>query len=262
MKRMCIILIIIATSEVLYAGNEMSFDDYFIDKTMRIDFFMTGDSNEEIITIDQIYQTDGWAGNPKKTLFPFNNGDHFIKVYSALTNELIYSKCYGTIFGEYKTTRPAKNKVKKTFLESALIPFPKGPIIFVVEARDRQNILHPVFIEKIDPADVNIIKDKPNKEYRVYISQKNGSPHDKVDFAFVAEGYTADEWEKFKKDVDHFRDVIFSAEPFKANKDKFNIYGAFRASSESGVDEPRQGKFRNTVLMHLITLWTSTVIFW
>jgi hypothetical protein len=246
--RKIFLTVVLTVSSALFAQGKIDFNDYFIDKTMRIDFYTTGDSSEEIITIDHVYQTDGWAGNPKKTVSTFNNGDTFVKIYSALTNEIIYSKCFSTIFGEYKTTKPAKNNVKKTFLESALVPFSKGPVFFVVETRDRQNILHPVFTEKIDPADANIIKDKPNKLDQVYQSQITGSPHDKVDIVFVAEGYTADDWEKFKKDVDRFKEVFFSVEPYKTNRDKFNIYGAFRPSSESGVDEPLQGKFRNTVL--------------
>jgi hypothetical protein len=242
------LIVVLAASSAVFAQSTVDFNDYFVDKTMRVDYYITGDSNEEIISIDQIYQTDGWAGNPKNLIFPFNNGDHFVKVYSAATNEFIYSKCFSTIFGEYKTTKPGRNKVKRTFHESALIPFPKMPVVFVVEARNRDNSLHPVFIEKIDPADANIVKDKPNKEDRIYESMKNGPAHEKLDMVFVAEGYTSDKWEKFQKDVDKYRDVFFSAEPYKDQKDKFNIYGVFRPSSENGVDEPRQGKFRNTVV--------------
>ena len=224
MKKVFLLIVILTSFEIIARG-EVDFNDYFIDKTLRIDFYMTGNSNEEIITTDQMYQLGFWAGNPKKTIFPFNLGDHCIKVYSKIDNQLIFSKGFGCIFSEYKTTRPARNGVRKTFHETAMIPYPKAPVTFVIEARDRQNIPHPIYTETIYPADANIIKDKPNKNDKVYESLKNGSPHDKVDFVFVAEGYTADEWEKFKKDVDRFRDVIFSAEPYKSNKDKFNIYG-------------------------------------
>jgi hypothetical protein len=247
MKKFVLAIIVIAICG-MPALAAVDFNDYFIDKTLRIDFYMTGDMKEEIISTDQMYEYGFWAGNPKKTVFPFNLGDTYVKVYSAANNELIYSKGFGTIFGEYRTTNPCRNNIKKTYLESVLMPYPKAPVIFTVSNRDRKNVLHEIYREKIYPNDVNIIKDKPRKDDLVYESLKSGNPHEKVDIVFVAEGYTAGEYDKFKKDVDRFRDVLLSAEPYKSNKDKFNIYGAFRASAESGVDIPQKGIFKNTAL--------------
>lgn len=248
MKNSVVIIALFFAPAVLFAQQEVNFDDYFIDKTMRIDFFQTGDADEEIITIDQIYQQGAWAGNPKKLIDNLNQGLYYIKVYDIASNKLIYSRGFNCIFGEYKTTIPAKNGVKKTYHESALIPYPKMPILFVIEARDRKNILHPLFIERIDPSDVNIIKQNHNKDDKVYESLKNGDPHDKVDFVFVAEGYTAEQWDKFKKDVKRFTGVLFTIEPYKSNKEKFNVSGVFRPSAESGVDQPTRGIFKNTVV--------------
>jgi hypothetical protein len=246
------------SAPVLYAQQKINFDDYFLDKTMRIDFFMTGNTNQEIITIDQIYQTDKWAGNPNKLIDDLNNGMYCIKIYSVNSNELIFSKGFGCIFGEYKTTIDAKEGKNKTYHESALIPYPKMPVLFVLEARDRKNILHPVFTETIDPDDVNIIRENPDNNDIVYKALINGEPHSKVDFVFVGEGYTAGQSDKFKKDVDHFIKVLFRVEPYKSNKEKFNIYGVLRPSAESGVDEPRKGIFKNTHIMHS----SLTGIFW
>ena len=39
---------------------------------------------------------------------------------------------------------------------------------------------------------------------------------------------------------------MFSVEPYKSNKDKFNIRGVFRPSPESGMDQPRQHSFKST----------------
>jgi hypothetical protein len=209
---------------------------------------MTGNFDEEEITLDQIYETDGWAGNPKKVTENMNNGPYCIRIYSINSNELIYTYGFSCIFPEYKTTRPGRDGIKKTYHESALFPRPKAPVLFVIESRDRKNILHPIFIEKIDPADLNIIKEKPGVDVKVFEALKNGPAHSKVDFAFVSEGYTANQYEKFTKDVNHFTEILFRAEPFKSNKEKFNVYGVFKASSEEGVDEPREGKFRKTAV--------------
>ncbi len=249
MRRLSIFLFAILLLPVLLFSQQFSaFNDYFIDKTMRIDYFHIGDAKEETITIDKIYQYGIWAGNPKNLIDRFNNGVYYIKIYDIASNNLIFSKGFNCMFGEYKTTDPGINGVKKTFEESALIPYPKRPILFVLEKRDRKNILHPIFIQKIDPKAVEIIKEEPRKSDRVYVALKNGDPHKKVDLAWIAEGYTAEEYETFRKDVDHYLKVFFSIEPYKSNKEKFNIYGVFRPSSESGIDQPRKGIFKNTAL--------------
>jgi len=77
---------------------------------------------------------------------------------------------------------------------------------------------------------------------------KNGDPHKCVDLVFLAEGYTADEKEKFTADVNRFIGYLFEVEPYKSRKNKFNIYGVLRPSVESAMDEPRQGVFKKTVL--------------
>ena len=241
-------LVILFFTNITFAQQPVDFDDYFTDNTMRIDFFMTGDAHAESVTLDKIYQQGSWAGNPNHLIDSFNNGAYYVKVYDIATNNLIFSKGFNCIFFEYKTTTPAQNGVAKTYHETALIPYPKNPVLFVIEVRDKLNILHSTFIQKIEPDQISVIKELPSSHDRVYSAQKNGSPHDKVDLAFLAEGYTADQWEKFTSDVDRFTDNLFDTEPFKSLKDKFNIYGVFRPSAQSGVDQPTRNAYANTVL--------------
>lgn len=120
------------------------------------------------------------------------SGMYYLKVYSISTNELIYSCGFATIFGEYRTTEPARQGIKKTFHQTLLLPFPKSSVLFVIEGRDvrHQNLLCPIFSTKINPKDVNIIQHTPCPEDRVFTLLENGHPHEKVDLVFMAEGYT------------------------------------------------------------------------
>ena len=77
---------------------------------------------------------------------------------------------------------------------------------------------------------------------------KNGPPHQKVDLLFVGEGYTAAEKGKFESDLKKFSDIFFSQEPYKSNANKFNVYGVYKASAESGVDEPTHEVYKNTAI--------------
>ncbi len=64
----------------------------------------------------------------------------------------------------------------------------------------------------------------------------------------MAEGYTAGDKDKFKADVGRMTEFLFSIEPYRALKDRFNVRAVFRPSPEKGMDEPRQRAYRKTVL--------------
>jgi hypothetical protein len=248
MKKIFISILLLIILHSLYSQNLIQFNDYFLDKTMRIDYYHIGDAKEEFITIDQIYQQGIWAGNPKNLIDRFNNGKYEIKVYNVASNRLIYSKGYATYFGEYTTTTPAIQGIKRTYHETVLIPYPKKPVLLVFERRNKQNILEPLFKTEIDPGDYHINNENTDAGDQVYEALKNGDPHTKVDLAWLAEGYTAQEFDKFKKDVDRFMTALFEVEPYDRLKDKFNIYGVFRPSAESGVDQPREGIYKETIV--------------
>ncbi len=110
-------------------------------------------------------------------------------------------------------------------------------------------MLFEFFRREIDPEDIMIIRDVVKDwQLKIYNSELNGDPHSRVDVAILSEGYSINDKTKFEKDVKYFTDVFFSQEPYKSNADKFNMYGIFRASEESGIDEPTANIFKNTKL--------------
>ncbi len=249
MKRIIIFLSgILFFLNVLPAQESVRFDDYFVDKTMRIDYFHTGDAQQEWVTVDQVYQQGIWAGSRRNLIDNFNNGRYAIKIYDPSSGKLIFSKGFDSYFGEYRTTTQALEGKKRTYHESALIPFPKRKITFAVESRSRENKLQPLFSQVIDPSSISIIKEKLKSGVRVFELVKNGVPHLKVDVAVIAEGYTAGEVDKFERDLRRFTKVFFDFEPYKTYEKRFNICGVFQASQDSGCDEPRRGIFKNTAL--------------
>ncbi len=246
MKRLVILALLVIVPTTILSQTSLRFDDYFLNKTLRIDYYHIGDAKEEFITIDQLYQQSPWAGNPNRLIDPFNHGKYEVKVYDIASNRLIYSRGYATYFGEYTTTTPAIQGIKRTYHETVLIPYPKKPVLVVFERRNRENILEPLFQYRIDTSDYHINKENTDSGDWIYEALINGHPHHKVDLAWVAEGYTAQEFEKFKQDVDRFIKALFDVAPYDRLKDRFNIYGVFRPSAESGVDQPREGIFKKT----------------
>jgi hypothetical protein len=246
MKRLIIAALLCALIPV---GASASFDDYFTDKTMRIDYDHTGDAKTEIVSIDHVYEYGTWAGSLKNLVDRLNYGGYYHKVYDAESGELVYSRGFDSYFKEYQTSAPAQAGVVKAFHESAIVPCPKKKIVFALEKRQKEGNLVEIFRTELDPSDVSIIVGEgEDSSVKVRQSLDNGDPHVHADVAIIGEGYTADEEGKFWSDLDRFTKVFFKHEPMKSYKDRFNVYGVFKASQESGCDEPRHGVFRNTTL--------------
>src|SRR5574340_69353 len=113
-------------------AQPVSFNDYFTDQSMRIDYFHIGDAASELVTVDHIYQYGIWAGSFKNLIDQFNNGAYYYKVYDLTSGKLIFSKGFDSYFKEYQTSDEASRGIKRTYQESAIIPFPKNKIKFVL----------------------------------------------------------------------------------------------------------------------------------
>jgi hypothetical protein len=152
---------ILLASAIAPAQDGVEFNRYFLDRTMRVDVYHTGDAKEEMVTVDRVIAEGPWAGNPRRLIAPFELGRYLLRVSDAASGVLIYSRGFDSYFGEYKTTEPASQGVKKTFSESLLIPYPKSKVRVEVLLRDRENRPQPVFSREIDPADMFIVREKP-----------------------------------------------------------------------------------------------------
>jgi hypothetical protein len=102
------------------AQSSFNFDDYFVDKTMRLDYFHIGDAKEEWVTVDQIFEQGIWAGSKSNLIDKLDNGRYYAKIYDSSSGELIFSKGFDSYFSEYKTTDKAREPITRQF--SFLIP--------------------------------------------------------------------------------------------------------------------------------------------
>ena len=77
--------------------------------TMRLDYFHTGNSTQEIFSVDRIVlEPLPWPGNPAKLLDDTNLGAYFFEVRDKADGRLLYSRGFSSIFGEWVTTDEAK----------------------------------------------------------------------------------------------------------------------------------------------------------
>jgi hypothetical protein len=226
--------------------SQVNFNDYFENKTLRLDYFHTGDKENDSYSFDELIEEPYWGGSKVNLIDKFNYGKYKFEVYDKASNTLIYSRGYSTLFSEWQTTEEAK-QTYKTFSETITFPFPKKPVIVKFYGHNRKNELLKKFEFRIDP-DNYFINPERVAEYKNFEVLQSGDPAVKVDIVIIPEGYTVDEMEKFKNDCERFAGYLFNCSPFKENKDKFNIWGIEAPSLESGVDIPKDDIWKKSLV--------------
>lgn len=228
--------------------GQVEFDSFFEDKTMRIDYYHSGNATSETAELDSVYTYGIWAGTKSSLTSGFNYGKSLYKIVDKQTGKLIYSKGFDNYFNEYQTTDKAIAGEMKTFYESAIIPHPKRSFVFIIEKRDSLNRLHEVYRTEIDPdKNVNQLK-LDDKTVRVFTVLENGTPEKKVDIVIIGDGYTQGEMQKFEEDLVRATNNFFDVEPLKSHRDRFNVCGIFKPSIDSGVSDPSAGSIKNTAV--------------
>lgn len=228
----------------LFAQNK--FDDFFLNKTLRIDYYHTGSHDSDYYSIDQLKEEPFWGGSKKNLIDNSNVGSYKFIMYDFKTGKEIFSHTYSTLFDEWQTTAEADSTVK-SFSETVTAPFPKSKVKIGFFTRNRKNILIRRFEYSIDPKNYFISAER-NKEYNNFQVQYSGNSAEKSDIVILPEGYTEDEMNKFKEDCKRFAGYLFNASPFRENKDKFNIWGVEAPSEDSGTDIPPEKIWKKTIL--------------
>ena len=207
---------------------------------------LAGNSQKTVVYPVSMKEEPFWAGSKKNLVDPFNYGNLKYEVFDEAGNTLIYSRGFCTLYQEWQTTAEAKI-MERSFYEVATIPYPKNKIMFVLSMRERNGSFSKLYETTIDPEDYFIRKETPVNANvsRIYYT---GDPHQSVDIAFIAEGYKADEMEKFREDVRKMAGELLAEPPFSDYKNKFNIWAIEAISEESGTDIPGEHIYVNTAL--------------
>jgi hypothetical protein len=216
--------------------------------TMRLDYYHTGDASQEVFSVRRVViEPLPWPGNPAQAIDSSNLGKYLFEIRDLKTKQLLYSRGFASIYGEWETTDEAKS-MKRTFEESLRFPAPAAPVSVVLKKRDAKNVFQDLWTTMIDPADQFIDRSKPAPPAPLITIQKTGEPETRVDFLIIGDGYTAAEAKKFEADARRLTEVLFSTSPFKENRKSFNVWGLCPPASESGISRPSTGIYRDSPL--------------
>ena len=271
------------------ATDDVIFDDYFIDKTLRIDYIMAGDANNQNIYLSELKQQGRWAGRKSRLAEKFLNGNGQLTVRDHATHKVIYVWTFSTLFQEWLLENEAKT-VGRAFEASYNIPFPKSAIDITVSLTDKHQKVMTEMTHTVKPNDILIrqIGDNGIPFYYVWKggartdgdggAKENEPRHDKnrnyvyeeydamadvnltdcIDLAIVAEGYTEAQMGKFYADCQRAVDALFAHEPFTSLKDKFNVVAVAAPSMDAGPSVPHKGAWkRGTSGAHYDTFYSD-----
>lgn len=238
--------ILIFLTLLLFAHkSDAQFSKYFKENTLRLDYYHCGNADSEKLFFGELKEEPFWAGSKTNLIDTKGYGINIVEVRSAETNELIYSRGYCTLFGEWQTTPEAKT-TDRCYPESLVIPFPREKVIVSISSRNKAGVFDRKFEYTVDPKSYFIRKERENLP--VFDVVHSGDPAEKVDIVLLPEGYTKNQKELFMDDCRKFAEGFFSYTPYSQNKDKFNIRGVWAASKESGPDIPGENIWNDTRL--------------
>ena len=242
MKRVLVLLLAVFFCGIISAQN---FDNYFENKTLRIDYLHSGDYASESIEVKAYHAGGVWSGTRAYLIEPKRYGDILFQVFDAATDKLIYSRSYSTLFCEYRATERALTEVGH-IEECVNMPMPKAAVKYTFTMYDRRNVGKLLYTGSYDPA-----KESPKpfvKECEVMNLHIGGKPENCIDILFLPDGYAKEDAKKLEKDMKRFASYVMNCTPYKENKKYVNLRAIKGYSEESGITDPNGGVFKKTLL--------------
>ncbi|MDD3079859.1 MAG: M64 family metallopeptidase [Paludibacter sp.] len=223
-----------------------NYSDYFTEKACRIDFMFCGNDTITTAFLNKIKQEPYWGGRRQHLSEFLNLGEYRFQVTDSLSEKLIYTDGFSTLYFEWQTSDEAKY-LQKGFEQSVQFPYPKKAVKISIEKRLGFDQWEPLLQFGFNPQDKLI---RRNSSINVPVKEicKATTPEHAVDIAVIAEGYTAAERIKFYKDAQKLAENLFTHEPFKTYKSRINVYAIAAASQESGISMPQDNVWKNTAV--------------
>jgi hypothetical protein len=230
----------------LVATSTAQFGKFFKNRTLRFDYYHSGSVEAEYVMPDEMILEGKWAGPRKNLIDPFDYGASKIMVFDSLSNKLIFTRGFSSLFIEYQATEEAKSQCGN-FPESILMPLPKKTVRLEYYSRGKDM----AWVKRYE-AFINPRKDElKTKTGNAYPSERiihAGRPKKKLDLVIIPEGYTEAEMPKFLDDCSRFTGYLFETDPYGQFIKKINIRAVIAPSVESGTDIPGDTISKSTLL--------------
>lgn len=237
--------------------KSQEFDTYFVNKTLRIDYIFSGNSEKQAIALDELNELPQWTGRKHNLPQSHLDGNGQIVVYDLQSGKCIYKNTFSTLFQEWISTDEAKT-ITKSFENVFLLPFPKEKVRVEISLRDRYNKYTTAMSHIVNPTDILIHKKGYNNITPHSLIHKGKENKKCINIAILAEGYQVNEMNIFRKYAEETVKQILSYKPFNKYKDNFNFYIVESPSIDSGLSVPRQNIWKRTAFgSHFDTFYSE-----
>jgi hypothetical protein len=239
------------------SASAQRFEDYFEDRTLRLDYTFSGDAQHQQIYVDELISMPRWYGKRQRLNEVPLKGNGQIIVTSKADGEVIYRHSFSSLFQEWISTAESKH-TQKSFENVFLVPYPKQPVDITVELYDYHNKVNAKMTHAVDPKDI-LIRKAGERLVTPYVTLQQAADTSRcIHVAYVAEGYQQHEMGTFLEDCKIAMEALFQHEPFRQMQDRFNMIAVMSPSAESGVSEPGKGIWKITALgAHFDTFYSE-----
>ena len=254
MKKILIFSVLLASTIHV---NAQRFDDYFEDRTLRLDYTFAGNHEHQELYVDELVSLPHWYGRRQRLDEVPLKGNGEITVRSKANGKVIYRHTFSSLFQEWLSTEESK-RTMKSFENVFLVPFPKAAVDITVTLRDYHEKVNATMTHSVDPKDILIRKTGEELATPYITLQKAADTTRCIHVAYVAEGYQQHEMGTFLEDCKIAMESLFAHEPFKQMQERFNMVAVMSPSAESGTSWPAKGIWKNTVLgSHFDTFYSD-----
>ena len=254
MKRLFLSALLLWTVTSTWA---LCFEDYFVDRTLRIDYTFSGNHERQQLYVDELVTLPRWYGRRQRLAELPLKGNGQLTVRDKRSGEVIYRHSFSSLFQEWLATEEAKH-TPKSFENVFLIPFPKEPVDITVELRDYHEQVTAWMTHTVDPKDI-LIRRMGERQVMPYVTLQQAADTTRcIHVAYVAEGYQQHEMDIFLEDCKIAMESLFQHEPFRQMQNRFNMVAVMSPSVESGTSEPSKGIWKQTALdSHFDTFYSD-----
>ncbi len=237
----------LALGTVAVQAAEVDFATHFSDSTLRIDYIFSGTNRTQHIALDQLSKTAGWYGRRHNLNRLPLEGNGQLTMLDPETGDTLYRHSFSTLFQEWQETEEARH-VEKAFENTFIVPMPRHKVDMAVQLVDTHRRVSSCMRHVIDPQDILIQNRSAETQTPWAYIRQAGDSRKKIDVAFIAEGFAADQMDYFLAVCDSSIAALAAHEPFRSLIDRFNFIAVMPSSRDNGVTIPHRGEWFDTAL--------------
>ncbi len=247
------LLIVLATA---MQAEAQEFSQWFTDSTLRVNCTLAGNATEQHIFVDNMSRTAGWYGRRSHlSEYPVEGNTQF-ELKDRRTGQVIYRNSLSTLFQEWQSY-PEAEESSKSFENVILMPVPKDTADLYIYMKNNRREVSAQLKQTIAPGDI-LISRLTGSHAPYDVLQHAADTTHCINIAFLAEGYTEGEMQKFTAEARQATEAIFSHEPFKTYRQRFNVVAVKTPSQDSGTSVPSKGEWKHTAVgAHFDTFYSD-----